>query len=161
MNTTLLKPETIAGIEKWLKKYPEDQRQSALLAALTLAQKQNDGWLTNELVEAVAEYLGIPTIAAFEAATFYSMFELKPVGRHKISVCNSITCMLRGSEQVIEHLEKRLGVKMGETTPDGKFTLREVECLAACANAPAAYIDEKYYEDLTPEKIDEILKSLE
>ncbi len=161
MSTTLLKPETIAGIEKWLKKYPADQRQSALLAALTLAQKQNGGWLTNELVEAVADYLGIPAIAAFEAATFYSMYDLKPVGRHKICVCTSISCLLRGSEQVVEHLEKRLGVKMGETTADGKFTLKHVECLAACANAPAALIGENYHENLSPEKIDEILKSLE
>lgn len=161
MSNTLLKPDTIAGIEKWLKKYPSEQRQSALLAALTLTQKQNGGWLTDELIEAVADYLDIPAIAAFEAATFYSMYELKPVGRHKIGVCVSISCLLRGSEQVSDHLEKCLGVKVGETTADGKFTLKHVECLAACANAPVALIDEKYHEDLTPEKIDQILKSLE
>lgn len=159
--TTLLSQTVCEAIDQWLLKYPPDQRQSALLPALTITQKANQGWLTNPLIEAVAEYLGIPPIAAYEAATFYSMFELKPVGRHKICVCTNISCMLRNSDAVVAHLEGRLGIRMGETTSDGKFTLKAVECLAACANAPMMQVGDDYYEDLTPQRIDEILDRLE
>jgi NADH-quinone oxidoreductase subunit E len=103
----------------------------------------------------------MPNIAVYEVATFYSMYEHKPVGKHKICVCTNISCLLRGSEEIVEHLEKRLGIKMGETTPDNKFTLKEVECLAACCGAPMFQIGKDYYEDLTPEKVDDILKRLE
>ena len=110
----------------------------------------------------MAEYLKLPTIAVYEVATFYSMFELKPVGRHSISVCNNISCMLRGGDEILAHIEKKLGIKVGESTPDGKFYLkREEECLAACAAAPMLQIDHVYYENLTPEKVDRILDSLE
>ncbi len=125
------------------------------------AQEENGGWLTDDLMTGVAEYLGLPKIAAYEVATFYSMFNLNPVGRYIINVCTNISCMLSGSEKVVEHLKKRLGVELGETTQDGKFTLREVECLAACAAAPMFQIGKKYYETLTPEKIDAILAELE
>ncbi len=148
-------------IDHWLQKYPSDQKQSAVIAALTYVQAENGGFLTNELVEAVAAYLGMPRIAAFEVATFYSMFELKPVGRHKIGVCTNISCMLRGSEGIVEHLKNKLGVNLGETTQDGKFTLKSVECLAACCGAPVMQIGNDYYEDLTPQKVDEILASKE
>lgn len=157
----LLNDATCAEIDHWVAKYPADQKQSACMAALRLAQEQNGGWLTNDLIEAVAAYLEMPAIAAYEVATFYSMYEMKPVGRHKICVCTNISCMLCGSEEVVAHLQGRLGIKLGETTTDGKFTLKEVECLGACANAPMLQIGKDYYENLTPAKLDEILDGLE
>jgi len=147
-------------IDHWLKKFPDDQRQSAIIAGLTAAQTENGGHLTNDIIEAVADYIGMPHIAAHEAATFYSMFELKPVGKHKLCVCTNISCMLCGSKQIVEHLEKKLGIKMGETTSDGQFTLKEVECLAACVNAPMMQIDDDYHEHLSPEKLDTIIDKL-
>ncbi|MFN3234623.1 MAG: NADH-quinone oxidoreductase subunit NuoE [Gammaproteobacteria bacterium] len=156
-----LTQETRNKIDAWLKKYPEDKKQSAVLPALHIVQDEHDGWLSRECLDAVAEYLGMPAIAVYEVATFYNMFELKPVGKHKIHVCNSISCYLNGSEELIEHLEKRLGIKDGETTKDGRFTLKEVECLAACTGAPACQINKKYYEGMTPEAIDKVLEGLE
>jgi len=151
-----------AEIDKWLAKYPPDRKRSAVLAALREVQHENGGYLTNELLDAVAEYLQLPAIAVYEVATFYSMFELKPVGRHSISVCNNISCMLRGGDEILAHIEKKLDIKVGESTPDGRFYLkREEECLAACAAAPMLQIDHVYYENLTPEKVDRILDSLE
>jgi NADH-quinone oxidoreductase subunit E len=150
-----------AEIDTWIAKYPEDQRQSACMPALRILQDQNGGWLTNDLMDAVAEYLDMPAIAVYEVATFYSMHELKPVGRHKVCVCTNISCLLRGSEEVMDHLQKKLGVKKGEITPDGKFSIKEVECLGACVGAPMMQIGHDYYENLTPEKIDSILDSLE
>ena len=125
------------------------------------AQKDNKGWLTEELVSAVADYLGIARVSAMEVATFYSMFELEPVGRHKISICTNVSCMLCGSNEVVEHLKSKLKVDFGETTADGKFTLKEVECLAACGGAPAMQLNDDYYENLTPAKLDKILAELE
>lgn len=151
-----------AEIDKWLAKYPPDRKRSAVLAALREVQHENGGYLTTELLDVVADYLELPAIAVYEVATFYSMFELKPVGRHSISVCNNISCMLRGGDAILAHIEKKLGIKVGESTPDGKFYLkREEECLAACASAPMLQIDHVYYENLTPEKVDRILESLE
>lgn len=150
-----------AEIDTWIAKYPTEQRQSACMPALRILQDQNGGWLTTDLMDAVAEYLGMPAIAVYEVATFYSMYELKPVGRHKICVCTNISCLLRGSDEVMEHLQKKLGVKKGEITPDGKFSIKEVECLGACVGAPMMQIGRDYYENLTPEKIDSILDSLE
>ena len=160
MKNKLLPDSVCKQIDHWIAKYPADQRQSAVLAALTIVQDYNEGWLSEELMEAVADYLNMSKIAVFEVATFYTMFELNPVGRHKISLCTNISCMLMGSGEVAKHLEKRLQAKFGETTADGKFTLREVECLGACANAPACYIGKQYYENLTPEKMDNILDKL-
>lgn len=159
--TALLSDTVIKEIEHWLAKFPADHRQSALLAALTAAQNANAGWLSKELIDAVADYIGVPRIAAHEAATFYSMYELKPVGKHKICVCTNISCLLRGSENVVKHLEERLGIKLGETTADGKFTLKNVECLAACGGAPAIQIGNDYHENITPVKLEAILKGLE
>lgn len=157
----VLSEETRAEIEHWLAKYPADRRQSALLAALRAAQHQNHGYLTTELMDAVAAYLGIPEIAAYEVATFYSMFETKPVGRHSISVCTNISCWLMGSDRIVEHIERRLGIKTGESTPDGKFFLKcEEECLAACDGGPMMQVDHVYYERLTPEKVDAILDAV-
>ncbi|MDM7321983.1 MAG: NADH-quinone oxidoreductase subunit NuoE [Gammaproteobacteria bacterium] len=157
----VLSEETRAEIEHWLTKYPADRRQSALLAALRAAQHQNHGYLTTELMDAVAAYLGIPEIAVYEVATFYSMFETQPVGRHSISVCTNISCWLMGSDRIVEHIERRLGIKTGESTPDGKFFLKcEEECLAACDGGPMMQIDHVYYERLTPEKVDAILDAV-
>lgn len=149
-------------IDRWVAKYPEDRKQSAVLAALREAQHDNGGYLTTELMDAVADYLGLPPIAVYEVASFYSMFELKPVGRHSISVCTNISCMLCGGETILSYIEKKLGVRLGESTPDGRFYLkREEECLAACSSAPMMQIDHVYYEHLTREKVDQILDSLE
>ncbi len=158
--THRLSAQVRAEIDQWIAKYPPDRKQSAVLAALREVQHENGGYLTQELLDAVADYLAMPAIAVYEVASFYSMFELKPVGRHSISVCTNISCMLRGSDQIIAHLQKKLGIKIGESTADGRFYLKnEEECLAACAFAPMMQIDHVYYENLTPEKIDQILDS--
>ena len=157
----LITDESRADIDRWIAKYPTDRKESACMPALRIVQEQNGGWLTDELMDAVAEYLDMPAIAVYEVATFYSMYEHKPVGRHKICVCTNISCMLCGSDDVVKHLNEKLGIKFGEITEDGKFSLKEVECLGACAGAPMMQIDRTYYEDLTPEKIDAILDSLE
>lgn len=157
-----LSAHTRAEIDNWLAKYPVDRKRSAVLAALREVQHENGGSLTQELMDAVADYLGLPRIAVYEVATFYSMFELKPVGRHSISVCTNVSCMLRGADEIVEHIERKLGIKTGESTPDGRFYLKqEEECLAACVNAPMLQIDHVYYEDLTPEKVDRILENFD
>ena len=148
-------------IDAWVAKYPAEQKQSAVMPALSIVQEANGGWLTTELMDAVAEYLQMPPIAVYEVASFYSMYEHKPVGRHKICVCTNISCLLCGSEEVVNHLENKLGIKMGQTTADGKFTLKVVECLGACVGAPMLQIDKNYYEHLTPDKIDAILDGLD
>jgi NADH-quinone oxidoreductase subunit E len=154
-------PATQAEIDRWLTKYPPDRKRSALLIALRLVQEDNGGWLDTACMDAVADYLELPKTAVYEVATFYKMYDLKPVGRHKISVCNSISCMLNGSEKILQHLERRLGVKPGETSQDGLCTLKEVECLAACVHAPVLQVDDRaYHENLSIEKIDALLESL-
>lgn len=160
-NIELLTPASRAEIDTWVAKYPPDRKQSAVMAALRIAQDQNGGWLTTELMDAVAAYLEMAPIAVYEVATFYSMYRLEPVGRHCINICTNISCLLRGSDEVVAHLQKRLGIKLGETTADGRYTLREVECLGACVNAPVAQIARQYYEQLTPELIDRIIDGLE
>jgi NADH-quinone oxidoreductase subunit E len=156
----LLEADVRAEIDRWVAKYPADQRQAAVMAALRIVQEKH-GWLSPERIEAVADYLGMPAVAAMEVATFYSMYDLAPVGRHKLCVCTNISCMLRGSDEVIAHLKQKLGVAPGETTPDGKYTLKEVECLGACVGAPMMQVGKKYHEHLTPQKLDEILKELD
>lgn len=148
-------------IDRWLQRYPEDQKRSAVIEALRLTQEDNNGFLTTELMDAVADYLGMARIAVYEVVSFYTLFNVKPVGRHIINVCTNISCMLCDSEKIIDHIRGRLDINLNETTPDGKFTLCEVECLAACANAPVAHVGKKYYENLTPEKIDAMLDELE
>ncbi len=149
-------------IDGWLERYPPDQRQSAVLAALREVQHENGGYLTRELMDAVADYIGMPEVAVYEVATFYSMFELEPVGRHSISVCTNISCMLRGGEDILAYIEDKLHIKLGDSTPDGRFFLkRDEECLAACCGAPMMQVNHVYYENLTPEKVDEILDNLE
>ena len=157
---TQLSAESRQEIDAWVAKFPNDQKQSAVLAALTIVQAANGGWLTEPLMDAVAEYLAMPKIAVYEVATFYSMYDLKPVGKYKIEVCNNISCMLCGCYKIINHLENKLGIKMGTTTADRKFTLRAAECLGACVGAPMMQIGDQYYEHLTPETVDQILQEL-
>jgi NADH-quinone oxidoreductase subunit E len=148
-------------IDHWVAKFPAGRQRSAVIAALHAAQHENGGYLTAELMTAVADYLKLPPIQVFEVASFYSMFETKPVGRRSISVCTNISCMLRGADDILAHVEKRLGIKAGESTPDGKFYLKiEEECLAACCGAPMMMIDHVYHENLTPKSVDEILEAV-
>lgn len=147
-------------IDSWLAKYPPRHAQSAVIPALHILQAANDGWLSETILDAVARYLNIPAINVYEVATFYSMFELSPVGQHKINVCTNISCMLCGSEQIVAHLEQRLNIKLGETTEDGLFTLKEVECLGACGGAPMLQLDRNYHELLTPERVDQLLEEV-
>jgi NADH-quinone oxidoreductase subunit E len=148
-------------IDTWVAKYPEEQKQSAVMAALRIVQDANGGWLTQPLMDAVAEYLQMPRIAVYEVASFYSMYEHKPVGKHKICVCNSISCMLNGSQSILDYLQEKLGIGMGEVTEDGRFSIKEVECLGACVGAPCCMIGTQYYEKLTPEELDRILAELD
>jgi NADH-quinone oxidoreductase subunit E len=148
-------------IDTWTRKFPPDRKRSAVISALHAVQHENHGYLTTDLMDAVAEYLGLPNIMVYEVASFYSMFETKPVGRHHISVCTNISCMLRGSQAVVEQVENKLGIKTGESTADGRIYLkREEECLAACTGAPMMMVDHVFYENLTPERIDQILDEL-
>ena len=160
-NEVTLSEHTRAAIDAWVAKYPPSRKQSAVLAALTEVQHENGGYLTTALMDQIAAYLDMPPIAVYEVASFYSMFELKPVGRHSISVCTNISCMLRGAEELVRHVENRLKIKTGNSTPDGRIYLKqEEECLAACCGAPMMMVDHIYYENLTVEKIDAILDAL-
>ena len=159
--SSLFTPEIRAEIDGEIAKYPSEWRQSACMAALRIVQEENGGWLTEQLMDDVAVYLDMPNIAVYEVATFYSMYELKPVGRHKVCVCTNVSCMINGSDRIVNHLEKKLDVKLGGTSADGKFTLKEVECLGACGGAPMLQIGKQYYENLTPEIVDSILDGLE
>ena len=148
-------------IDRWVAKFPPDRKRSAIISALHAVQHENQGFLTSALMDAVADYLGLHPILVYEVATFYSMFETKPVGRHHLSVCTNISCMLRGSQEVVDRIEKKLGIKTGESTPDGRIYLkREEECLAACTGAPMLMVDHVFHENLTPESIDRILDEL-
>jgi NADH-quinone oxidoreductase subunit E len=149
-------------IDGWTARFPADQKRSAVLAALHAVQHENDGYLTAELMNSVAEYLELPTIQVYEVATFYSMFQTMPVGRHNVAICTNVSCMLRGADELVAHVEKKLGIKLGESTEDGRiFLKREEECLAACCGAPMMMVDHKYHENLTEEKVDEILDGLD
>ena len=148
-------------IDALLKRFPAEQKKSALLGALNITQHENQGFLTKELMQAVAEYLDLAEIEVYEVASFYSMYELKPVARHNVAVCTNISCMLMGSQSIVDHVENKLGIKLGESTKDGRIYLKmEEECLAACAGGPMMQVDHVYYEDLTPEKVDAILDAL-
>jgi NADH-quinone oxidoreductase subunit E len=157
---TLLSATAREQIDRWLQRFPADRKRSGVLEALRIVQEENNDSLTTPLMDAVADYLGMPRIAVYEVATFYTLYNLEPVGKYQIDLCTNISCMLSDSQRIVDHLEKRLGIKMGETTPDGKFTIREVECLGACTNAPVCQIGKKYHEKLTPEKVDELLEKL-
>jgi NADH-quinone oxidoreductase subunit E len=146
-------------IDQWVLRYPADQKRSGVFEALRLVQQEH-GFLNEELMNAVADYLGMPHIAVYEVATFYSMYYLKPVGKHVVDLCTNISCSLNGADELLAHLKKRLNIDVNETTADGKFTLKEVECLGACITAPVCQVGKKYHVSLTPEKIDAILAEL-
>ena len=149
-------------IDHWKARFPDGRHRSAVIGALHAAQHENDGYLTTELMDAVAEYLDLPNIQVYEVATFYSMFQTKPVGRNNVAICTNISCMLRGADDVVAHVEKKLGVKLGESTEDGRIYLKkEEECLAACCGAPMMMVNHEYHEDLTLEQVDKILDGLD
>ncbi len=161
-NIQILSTSAKSKIDQWLTKFPKDKRQSAVLYALKVVQEEQPGYYLNEAaMDAVAAYLGMPKIAVYEVASFYTLFELSPVGKHKISVCTNISCMLNNSDSIMQHLKDRLGIDINETTSDGRFTLKEVECLCACGAAPVMQVGDVYHEYLTPEKVDSILAELE
>jgi NADH-quinone oxidoreductase subunit E len=149
-------------IDTWIARFPAGRQRSATLSALRFAQEQNQGFLTAELMDAVAEYLRMPPIQVYEVATFYSMFETHACGRHHVSVCTNISCWLNGAEEILAHCERKLGIKVGESTPDRRiFLKKEEECLAACTGAPMMMVDHEFHENLTPESVDRILDDLE
>ena len=148
-------------IDHWVAKFPEGRERSAVIAALHAAQHENGGYLTPELMIAVAEYLKLPQIQVFEVASFYSMFETEKVGRHNVAFCTNISCWLNGAEDLVAHAEKKLGCRLGESTADGRiFLKREEECLAACCGAPMMVINGHYHEKLDTAKVDELLDGL-
>jgi NADH-quinone oxidoreductase subunit E len=148
-------------IDAAVAKYPTEQKRSAVLAALHEVQHENKGHLTEPLMDAVADYLEMSPIAVYEVASFYSMFETSPVGHHSVSICTNVSCMLNGSDAIVAHVENSLGIKIGESTQDGRIYLkREEECLAACCGAPMMMVDHVYHENLTAEKVDAILAGL-
>jgi NADH-quinone oxidoreductase subunit E len=160
--SNLLNAETVQVIDHWVAKFPADQKRSALIQSLMAAQHQNGGWLSRELIEAVAAYLDLPPVWAHEVASFYSMFDLHPVGRHKVNICTNISCWLNGAEDIVKRVEDKLAIRMGETTADGRITLiREEECLAACCGAPMMVVDGHYHEKLDVQSIDRILDGLD
>lgn len=150
-----------AEIDRWMQKFPAGRQRSAVIAALHAVQHEH-GFLTPELMEAVAEYLDLPPIQVFEVGAFYSMFETKAIGRHSVSVCTNISCMLCGGDEILDHVKAKLGIEPGQSTPDGRVFLKaEYECLAACTAAPMMMVDHKFYENLTPAEVDDILDKLE
>jgi NADH-quinone oxidoreductase subunit E len=157
-----LSAHVVEEIERWKARFPEDRQRSAVIGALHAVQHENQGYLTTELMDAVAGYLELPPIQVYEVATFYSMFQTKPVGRHNVAICTNVSCMLRGADEIVEHVENKLGVKLGESTEDGRIYLkREEECLAACCGAPMMMVDHEYHEDLTLDQVDELLDGLD
>jgi NADH-quinone oxidoreductase subunit E len=161
MNAPLvLSPEALARIDAAVAKYPPDQKQSAVMAALTIAQDEK-GWLSVETMDFVARYLDMPPIAVYEVASFYTMYDLAPVGRHKLTICTNLPCALQGAAAAAEHLKKTLGIGFSETTPDGRVTLREGECLGACGDAPVVlHNNKRMLCAMTPERLDALLKDL-
>jgi NADH-quinone oxidoreductase subunit E len=156
-----LSAATRSHIDHWVAKFPPDRRRSALIQGLMAAQEQNGGWITDELTTAVAKYLDLPPVWAYEIVTFYSMFQTRPVGRNNVAICTNISCWLNGGEDIVRHCEKKLGVKLGDSTADGRVYLKpEEECLAACCGAPMMVVNGHYHENLTIEKVDGILDEL-
>lgn len=156
----MLSQQSLAEIDREIDKYPAESKQAAVMAALRIAQEEH-GWLRRELMDYLAQQLGLEPIQVYEVATFYGMYDLEPVGRHKICVCTNVSCMLCGSDQIVAHLHQKLGISFGETTADGKYSLHEVECLCACGGAPVVQLGKDYHENMTPQKIDTLLESLQ
>lgn len=153
----LISHDRMRDIDTWIAKYPAEQKQSAVMSALRIVQEEH-GYLSPQMMDAIAAYLDMPAIAVYEVASFYTMYEHKPIGRNLINVCTNISCKLRDSAGVVAQLETTLGINLGDTTADGRFTIRSVECLGACVNAPMMQINKDYHENLTCEKIEEILE---
>ena len=157
-----LSSNVIDEIENWKSKFPADKKRSVIISALHAVQHESHGFLTAEQMNAVAEYLDLPTIQIYEVATFYSMFQTKEVGRNEVAICTNISCMLRGADEIVNHVEDKLGIKIGESTKNGRvFLKQEEECIAACCGAPAMMVNHKYYENLTKEQVDKILDDLD
>ncbi|MEW6561671.1 MAG: NADH-quinone oxidoreductase subunit NuoE [Pseudomonadota bacterium] len=157
----MLSEQTQARIERELKKYPADQKQSAVMAALRFVQDEK-GWISSDDMADVAVYLGMPQMAVYEVATFYHMYNLKPMGKYTLTVCTNLSCQLTGANETLEHLEKKLGIGLGEVTPDGKFGLREGECMGACVAAPVVTVNnKKLCAHMTPSEIDNLLTELD
>lgn len=152
--------EGLAECKRIMARYPEGRSKSALLPILHIAQTENDGWLSVNAMDAVAQVLGIQHIEVYEVASFYSMYNLRPIGKHLLEVCHTSPCMIRGSDDIISYIEKKLNIHVGETTKDGMFTLKGVECLGSCGTAPMLQCGAKYHENLTPEKVDALLEQL-
>lgn len=150
-------PEALAEVQGLMKKYPEGRHKSALIRALHIAQEENNGWLSIAAMDHVAEVLGITSIEVYEVATFYSMYNLEPVGQYVLEFCHTGPCAIEGAERLVAYAQKRLGIQTGETTTDGMFTLKEVECLGACGYAPMMQVGEFFHEHLTEAKIDQFL----
>ncbi|WP_019555926.1 NADH-quinone oxidoreductase subunit NuoE [Thiomicrorhabdus arctica] len=150
-----------ARIDKWIAIYPEEQKKSAVMSALRIVQECHNGYLTNDLMDQVATYLEITPMEVYEVATFYGNYEHAPVGEIKLCICNSISCMLRGNQGIYDYLEQKLGIKPGETTADGRFTIKKVECLGACGGAPMMQVGKDYHENLTNQSIDLLLAEWE
>lgn len=157
----VLSPESLAKIDREIAKYPPDQKRSAVMSALRIAQEEK-GWLSRETIDFVARYLEMTSIAVWEVASFYSMYNLQPVGKHKICICTNLPCALSGANEAAEHLKEKLGVGFGETTRDGRFTLKEYECMGACGDAPVLMVNNrKLHSHMTPDKIDKLLSELD
>ncbi len=157
----MLSQNALQEIDKEIAKYPPNQQQSAVMAALRIAQEEN-GYLSNELMDFIAGYLSMPPIAVYEVGTFYNMYDLAPVGKYKISLCTNLPCALAGAKAILQHLQQKLGIGVNETTGDGKFTLKEAECMGACGDAPLVLVNNQTMMGfLTPEKVDQILADLE
>jgi len=157
-----LSTHTREEIDRWVAKFPQGRQRSAVIAALHIVQHENEGYLTADSMNAVAEYLDLPRVQVYEVASFYSMFETEPVGRHCVSVCTNVSCMLRGSDEIVAHIETKLGIRQGQSTDDGRIFLKvEEECLAACTGAPMMMVNHRFYENLTPAMVDDILDALE
>lgn len=157
-----LSAHVVQEVERWKARFPADRQRSAVIGALHAVQHENGGFLTPELMDAVADYLDLPPIQVYEVATFYSMFQTRPVGRHNVAICTNVSCMLRGADEIVDHVESKLGIKLGESTEDGRIYLkREEECLAACCGAPMMMVDHEYHENLTVEAVDALLDGLD
>jgi NADH-quinone oxidoreductase subunit E len=157
----MLTRESLAKIDREIAKYPPDQKRSAVMSALRIAQEEK-GWLATETIEFVARYLGLPPILVLEVATFYTMYDVAPVGKYKISICTNVPCALSGANETAEHLKRKLGIEFNQTTDDGRFTLKQGECFGACGDAPVFLLNnKKMCSFMTPEKVDEFLRTLE
>lgn len=156
---SMVSTESIEKIDRWIAKYPAERKRSAVIPLMTIAQEEL-GHLSREVMDAVADYLEIPHIAAYEVATFYSMFRLEPGGKHVVSLCTNVSCMLAGSGQLKQWFKDELGIEPGQTSKDGRITLKEVECMAACGGAPMLEVDKQYHENLTIEKMADLIRDL-